>query len=826
LTGSISGRTDGKIVEFNSLSPDQKWRYLEEYWSKASKFYEVKQELVVPDEQVHLQVKKFKVKPPSKFRRVIPLKNWKWKLDPEMKGIREGYFKHNYADKTWKDTASPHNVNYTPDPVEFGKVDSAWYNFPTLDKPTTIYLGEYALWYRTSIPLTKDELDGKRVFLKFESCSIETTAWVDEWPVILKHYGVYPFETEVTEELVKSRNDEKIIALNVVSRPSNTPAIFYNELEYAYHDKSGGGIDGKPSNWGGINGAVELVLTSPTYIKDLFIYTKTIEPGEAKLHVTLEIENAAEDMFDGNVLLDVQRWYPEESENEETFKFEVHARPLATTIVEKDIHLHNPVLWGSWNPNLYLLHATLTQSDSEPVDDLYDTFGVRKFTADGDRFLLNGQPILISAIHDMGLYLNNAPTSPQDYWIVQDILIHKDLGMVAARYPSDNRVHYRRIAEYADQLGLMLIWEGYCGMWSQPPDIETLARRDIPIMIRDVRNHPSIIIWTLGDETYYYDPVDTIYHNKRFHFVELAYEMARENDPSRLIVPVGHWVEDLVQMIEKLIGRGMSVEEARQKSLELLPVFRSANVYWAVHSLPSGADTKPVYAVMDRYRKALCGLGYPVTFDEFCCEGMPNWDLCKGEWWHKRWTVNPMAPSGKKHLEPTLIGRLLTPDDWHVSQAYQATVHWRVLSYIRESGAYAGFSNCHVRDVLNYFAGIVDQKGRGKLVYYLYKNMLSQFFISAMHGNYLFKQNDQLTITISNNGRALNGGKLKVKIANATGKLTKEEIVEELIVNHGSTSVMHYELANLPPDLYSVEYSLYDEAGREAGRSLDMFYVE
>jgi hypothetical protein len=815
-----------KVVEFNSLSPDRKWHYLEEYWSKASKFYDLKQELVVPDDQVHLQIEKLKAKPSPKFRRVIALKDWRWKLDPGMTGIKESYFKHNYPDESWKSITLPHNVNYTPDPLEFGKVDAAWYNFPTPDKPTTIYLGEYALWYRTSIPLRKNELDGKRAFLRFESCSIETTAWVDEWPVILKHYGVYPFETEVTEEFVKSRNDEKVIALKVVSRPSNTPAIFYNELQYAYHEKSEGGIDGQPSNWGGINGTVELVLTSHTYIKDIFIYTKTIEPGEATLHVSLEIENTSEDMFEGSVLLDVKRWYPEESGSEETFRFEVHARPLATTIVEKDIRLHNPVLWGSWNPNLYVLHATLSQSDGEPCDDLYETFGVRKFTADGDRFLLNGQPIMISAIHDMCMYLNTPPTSPQDYWIVQDILIHKALGMVAARYPSDNRVHYRRIAEYADQMGLMLIWEGYCGMWSQPPDIETLARRDIPLMIRDLRNHPSIIVWTLGDETYYYDPVDTIYHNKRFHFVELAYEVARGNDPSRLIVPVGHWVEDLVQMIEKLIGRGMSVEEARKKSLELLPVFRSVNVYWAIHSLPSGADTKPVYAVMDRYRKALCGLGCPVTFDEFACEGMPNWDLCRGEWWYKRWTVNPMAPSGKKHLEPTLIGRLLTPDDWHVSQAYQASVHWRVLSYIRESGAFAGFSNCHVRDVLNYFAGLVDARGRGKLAYFLYKNMLSRFFISAMHGNYLFNRKDQLSITISNNGPILKRGKLKLKIANATDTITKERTIEELTVNHVSTSAVNYELDGLPPDLYSIEYYLYDETGREAGRSLDMFYVE
>ena len=52
LTGSINEKTEAKIVEFNSLSPDLKWRYLEGYWSKASKFYGLKQELIIPDGEV------------------------------------------------------------------------------------------------------------------------------------------------------------------------------------------------------------------------------------------------------------------------------------------------------------------------------------------------------------------------------------------------------------------------------------------------------------------------------------------------------------------------------------------------------------------------------------------------------------------------------------------------------------------------------------------------------------------------------------------------------------------------------------------------------
>ena len=819
-------KADVKLVEFNHLSPEQKWRYLQAYWSRAREFYDLK-ELIISDEEVYAQIKKFKAKPAPKIRRVMALKDWRWKFDPELKGIREGYFRHDHADESWERTISPHNMRYAPpDPVVFGTVDTAWYNFPSLDRPTTIYMGEYALWYRASIPLAKQELEGKRAFLRFESCSIKTTAWVDEWPVILEHYGVYPFEMEITEELSKSGTNKKQISLQVVGNPSNTPGIFYNCLEYAYAEKRGEKIlESQNLNWSGINGAVELVLTSPTYIKDIFIFTREIGPNAATLHVRLEIENTTTDLFEGKVLLDINRWYPTEVSNEIRFTADVYAKPLSVTVVEQDIELSNPVLWESWNPNLYLVHATLID-DTGSCDDLYETFGVRTFTAKDGEFLLNGKPITLAATHDQGLYPDTSPTCPGDYWIVQDYLLHKSLGMVAARYPSDNRVHYRRIAEYADQMGLMLIWEGYCSMWSQPPDIEDLARRDVPKMIRDLRNHPSIVVWVLGDETFYYAPADSVYQNKRSHYVELVYELARQDDPSRLIVPVGHWVEDFVLMIEKHVAMGLSLEDARKKTLELLPVFMSPNVYWAIHSLPSFADTQPVFAALERYHRILCGVGKPVTFDEFGCEGMPDWELSKGEWWYKRWTINPMLPAGKKFLEPALIGRELSLDDWQVSQAYQASVNWRVLSYIRESGAFAGFSVCHLRDVLNYYAGLVDSRGRAKLAYFLFRNMLSQFFISAMHGNYLFRSEDQLSITVSNNGPALKGGKLKVKITNENSKIAEEKTIGELTLHPGLTHVLSYELKHLPGGLYSIEYYLYDENGDEAGRSLDMFFVE
>ncbi len=822
-----------QIVEFNELPSEQKLRYLRAYWDKASDFFSFN-EFVLPDDEVYAQIKKFKEKPRPEIRQVVKLNPWKWKLDAEMRGIKDGYFGSDYDDSTWENTDSPHNVNFAPtDPIAFGKINADLYNGP-YGKSTTVYLGEYALWYRTSVPIARKDIESKRAFLSFESCSIKTTAWVNDWPIILEHYGLYPFSTEITQELRRTETGQKTqFTVEIVSQPTTAPDFFYNCLEYAYAEKKGEKDFETPClNWGGLNGSVELSLTSPTYIKDLFVYTKEItRDNKGILAVRLEIDNTTTDMFEGKILLSVKPWYPAEiDDKEQEVILQVHARPLGTTVIEKDLEIKDPLLWGSWDPNLYLAHAKLVpDKETAPCDDVIETFGIRTFTAKDGKFYLNNKPIFVSAVHDQGIYPNVSTTCPSDYWIVQSYLLHRAMGFVASRFPSDNRVHYRRIAELADQIGIMLIWEGYCSVWIQNPSIDDLATRDVPLMIRDLRNHPSIVTWVMGDETYYSNPSKTsesTYQNKRERYNELVHKLGTEADPSRLINPVGCWAEDLALVIEKFVSKGLSIEQARERSLEMLPIFDAPNVYWSIHKNPGHTNNEPMYAVMRRIDKLLCGTDKPVTFDEFGCESMPDWTLSTGEWWYERWTINPLLAGGFKVLEEKLVGKKLKLEDWQISQAYQATILWRAISYMRETGAYAGFGTGCLRDAFNFYIGLVDFRGRAKLAFFVTKNALDRFFISAMHGNYVFKREDPLSITIANSGPDLRGVKLVISISNEKKTVKEQKIVNNLTLPRGVASVFNYEFRNSPADLYSVEYSLLEDNGAELGRSLDMFYIE
>jgi hypothetical protein len=337
-------------------------------------------------------------------------------------------------------------------------------------------------------------------------------------------------------------------------------------------------------------------------------------------------------------------------------------------------------------------------------------------------------------------------------------------------------------------------------------------------MIRDLRNHPSIVVWVPGDETF-----QDIYQNKRLHYYQLAHDLVTGNDPSRLMMPAGDWADELAEIVEHYMKDGLELDDARNKALELLPIFVSPYVYWDVHKC---LHLEPVYATMKKYHRILCGAGKPVTFDEFGQEGMPNWELSRGEWWYKRWTINPTVGFGKKYFEPTWFGRELTADDWPLSQAYQALVNWRVLSYIRESGAFAGFSNCFLRDFANNYMGIVDHRGREKLAFFIFRNILEPFFISAMHGNFSFKREDSLPITVINNGRELRDGKLTVKITDEKGRTVEEKAITGLTLPQGSTQVLSYAVRDFTAGLYACEYHLHDKKDNEVGRSLDIFFIE
>ena len=203
-------------------------------------------------------------------------------------------------------------------------------------------------------------------------------------------------------------------------------------------------------------------------------------------------------------------------------------KEVATTQATKGtatLEVENPHKWTAETPYLYTLYASLEGSNEViPVK-----VGFRKVELKNAQVLVNGQPILIKGANRHELDPDGGYAISKER-MIQDIQVMKQFNLNAVRtchYP-DNNFWY----ELCDQYGIYVIAEANIESHGMGYGEETLAKREdyaLAHMERNQRNvqrgfnHPSVIIWSLGNEAGY---------GPNF---EAAYDWIKAEDPSRLV---------------------------------------------------------------------------------------------------------------------------------------------------------------------------------------------------------------------------------------------------------------------------------------------------
>ncbi len=185
----------------------------------------------------------------------------------------------------------------------------------------------------------------------------------------------------------------------------------------------------------------------------------------------------------------------------------VYLAPGAESVLKMQTVVSNPLKWSAEHPHLYTVLLTLKNSRGEVLEYLSSRFGFRSVEVKNGQLLVNGQPILIKGVnrheHDpvTGHYVSEESMR-------RDILLMKQHNINAVRtshYPDDPRWY-----ELCDRYGLYLIDEANIeshGMGYKPE--VTLANRPewkaahldrIVRMVERDKNHPSVIIWSMGNE--------------------------------------------------------------------------------------------------------------------------------------------------------------------------------------------------------------------------------------------------------------------------------------------------------------------------------------
>jgi beta-galactosidase len=179
------------------------------------------------------------------------------------------------------------------------------------------------------------------------------------------------------------------------------------------------------------------------------------------------------------------------------------AAPGSSQTVDSALKIKNPSLWSVESPNLY--RAVVQVSVSEKIIDTYETtFGIRTIKFDAQQgFLLNGQHVYLKGVcdhHDLGA-LGSAVNVRA---IERQLEILKEMGVNAIR--TSHNPPAPELLDLADRMGFVVMDEGF-DMWvagKRPNDYHRAFpdwhEIDWRSQIRRDRNHPSVILWSIGNE--------------------------------------------------------------------------------------------------------------------------------------------------------------------------------------------------------------------------------------------------------------------------------------------------------------------------------------
>ncbi len=246
----------------------------------------------------------------------------------------------------------------------------------------------------------------------------------------------------------------------------------------------------------GIFRSVELFTVPNTRIEDLFVKTDLDENYE---NSTLSLELDTLNAIGKNILVSLSK------NSEEIFTYKKTIDQASFTINE---FIENPLKWSAETPNLYDLFIHIEDS-SKVIDVVSLKVGFRKIEIKGSSFLVNGKQIMFSGVnrHDYDAYTGRVVTYES---MKEDIILMKQHNINAVR-----TAHYPNQVEFYDlcnEYGLYVIDEAdlechgfeLTGDYSNIVDNfeweKTIVDR-IERMVRRDKNNPSILLWSLGNES-------------------------------------------------------------------------------------------------------------------------------------------------------------------------------------------------------------------------------------------------------------------------------------------------------------------------------------
>ncbi len=316
-------------------------------------------------------------------------------------------------------------------------------------------------------------------YLRFDGVYQNADVWLNGVHLGFHPYGYTPFAFDLTPHL--SRTATNVLAVRV--------------------DNSG-----RTSRWfsgSGIYRHTWLTVTNPVRIPlwGVWITTPVVSEQQSLAHVEVSVANLGVSPASARVRVTVLDPHGQVVATQSTPAESIGGG--ATAVLPLDIPIRPAALWSPDSPRLYTARVDVLATEAA-IDSVATMFGVRSLAWNGtDGFLLNGKPVkmLGGCVHDTHGPLGAAGLDRTEERRVQ---ILKAAGFNAIR--TAHNPPAPALLDACDQLG-MLVMDEFTDVWDtgkNPQDYSVYFAQwwpqDLTAMILRDRNHPSVVIWSLGNE--------------------------------------------------------------------------------------------------------------------------------------------------------------------------------------------------------------------------------------------------------------------------------------------------------------------------------------